>query len=219
MTGAGGGNVEMVDAFRPATPVSADLKSRLAGIFKKIGEKATTAKGLEELFDFSREFPMVDIQPHLARTSGAFQNYIKRGLGKVEAARAQQAAALAAATPSGRGVAQPAIEASPMPQMERTAAEVYRERLARILWGESAASSAPAPAAAASSTGLPTASAGLTTLRERMNRIAAKAGTARASAGVVAPRAPPDAQSTFDDLQARMERIRAGTKAARQQQQ
>jgi|TARA_B100001540_G_C15522689_1_gene513209 hypothetical protein len=52
-----------------------------------------------------------------------------------------------------------------------------------------------------------------------MNRIAAKAGTAGASAGVVAPRAPPDAQSTFDDLQARMERIRAGTKAARQQQQ
>ncbi len=221
VAGAGGGDVEMVDAFRPATPVSADLKSRLAGIFKKIGEKATTAKGLEELFDFSREFPMVDIQPHLARTSGAFQNYIKRGLGKVEAARAQQAAALAAATPSGRGVAQPAIEASPMPQMERTAAEVYRERLARIQRGESAASSAPAPApaAAASSTGLPTASAGLTTLRERMNRIAAKAGTAGASAGVVAPRAPPDAQSTFDDLQARMERIRAGTKAARQQQQ
>ena len=120
----------MTDAS-PPTPVSADLKSRLANIFKKIGEKSTTAKGLEELTDFSRAYPMVDIQPHLARTSGAFQGYIKRGLAKVEAARAQQAAAKAAATP-GRVLdndGAPAIAPSPMPQMERTAAEVYRERL------------------------------------------------------------------------------------------
>jgi cytoskeleton-associated protein 5 len=61
-----------------ATPVSADLKSELASIFKKIGEKASTARGLEELYDFSRAHPDVDIQPHLSRTSGAFQMYIKR---------------------------------------------------------------------------------------------------------------------------------------------
>jgi len=112
------------------------LKSRLANVFKKIGEKTTTAAGLEDLYDFSRQYPTVDIQPHLARTSVAFQSYIARGLRKVDAARAARAAALAAATPR-RAAAQmaapaPPIAPSPMPQMERTAAEVYRERLAKM---------------------------------------------------------------------------------------
>ena len=149
MAGAGG-DVEMTDAFRPPTPVSADLKSRLANIFKKIGEKSTTAKGLEELYDFS---PGVPDGGHsassTARTSGAFQGYIKRGLAKVEAARAQQAAAKAAATP-GRVLdndGAPAIAPSPMPQMERTAAEVYRERLAAMAAAKAAGGKA-APAAA-----------------------------------------------------------------------
>ena len=214
MVGAGG-DVEMTDAFRPPTPVSADLKSRLANIFKKIGEKSTTAKGLEELYDFSRAYPRVDIQPHLARTSGAFQGYIKRGLAKVEAARAQQAAAKAAATP-GRVLdndGAPAIAPSPMPQMERTAAEVYRERLAAMAAAKAAGGKAAPAAARPAST-----SAGLTTLRERMDRIAAKAagGAAGGATGGTAGGAgrAPDAQQTFEDLQARMERIRVGTSAA-----
>ena len=52
-------------AAAPPTSVSADLKSRLANVFKKIGEKTTTAAGLEDLYDFSRPYPTVDIQPHL----------------------------------------------------------------------------------------------------------------------------------------------------------
>ena len=123
-------------AAAPPTPVSADLKSRLANVFKKIGEKTTTAAGLEDLYDFSRQYPTVDIQPHLARTSVAFQSYIARGLRKVDAARAARAAALAAATPRRAAVQMaapaPPIAPSPMPQMERTAAEVYRERLAKM---------------------------------------------------------------------------------------
>ena len=123
-------------AAAPPTPVSADLKSRLANVFKKIGEKTTTAAGLEDLYDFSRQYPTVDIQPHLARTSVAFQSYIARGLRKVDAARAARAAAMAAARRRRAAVQMaapaPPIAPSPMPQMERTAAEVYRERLAKM---------------------------------------------------------------------------------------
>ena len=204
----------------PPTPVSADLKSRLANVFKKIGEKTTTAAGLEDLYDFSKQYPMVDIQPHLARTSAAFQSYIQRGLQKVETARAARAAALAAATPR-RAAAQmaapaPPIAPSPMPQMERTAAEVYRERLANMAASKKererrlSGGAAPAPAEARPAT----ASAGLMTLRERMDRIAAKAaGGAGVSHGAPGGSYPStsaaEQQVTFEDLQARMERIRA----------
>lgn len=215
----GDATAEPHPACAPPTPVSADLKSRLANVFKKIGEKSTTAAGLEDLYDFSRQYPMVDIQPHLARTSAAFQSYIQRGLQKVENARAARAAALAAATPR-RAAAQMAAPAapiapSPMPQMERTAAEVYRERLAQMAASKkererrlSGGASAPAEARPA------TASAGLTTLRERMDRIAAKAaggaGVSRgASGGSYPPASTAEQQVTFEDLQARMERIRA----------
>jgi len=192
-------------------------------VFKKIGEKTTTAAGLEDLYDFSRQYPTVDIQPHLARTSVAFQSYIARGLRKVDAARAARAAALAAATPR-RAAAQmaapaPPIAPSPMPQMERTAAEVYRERLAKMAASKKererrlsgGGQAAPAPAAGARPA---TASAGLTTLRERMDRIAAKAagnaGVAHdTSGGSVPPASAAEQRVTFEDLQARMERIRA----------
>ena len=210
-------------AAAPPTPVSADLKSRLANVFKKIGEKTTTAAGLEDLYDFSRQYPTVDIQPHLARTSVAFQSYIARGLRKVDAARAARAAALAAATPRRAAVQMaapaPPIAPSPMPQMERTAAEVYRERLAKMAASKKererrlsgGGQAAPAPAAEARPA---TASAGLTTLRERMDRIAAKAaGNARVahdiSGGSVPPASAAEQRVTFEDLQARMERIRA----------
>ena len=174
---------------RLATPVSAELKSELAGIFKMIGEKATTAEGLERLYDFSQAHPMVDTQSHLARTSGAFQNYIKKGLSKVEAARAAHRAAAGAASGAGTGDnSRPLIAPSPMPQVEKSAAEVYRERLARMQAakeGAAAAAGAGAGAGAGVGTnaaaaavavkgsvvagaGAGAASAGLSTLRERM---------------------------------------------------
>ena len=202
-TPIGGGDVEMMDAPAP-TPVSADLKSQLAGIFKKIGEKATTAKGLEELYDFSRVHPTVDIQPHLARTSGAFQNYIKRGLGKVEAARAAQAAS--AGFGGAVGGSASLIAPSPVPNMDRSAAEVYRERLARMAAAKGSAGPTPA-----SSGSRPAPSAGLTTLRERMDRIAAKASGTGSSSGVAgATSRTPDHAEAFSDLQARMAKIKAG---------
>lgn len=267
---AGGGDVEMHPAtptdvvMRPPTPVSAELKSELAGVFKMIGEKTSTIQGLERLFDFSRAHPGVDIQPHLARTSVAFQNYIKKGLSKVEVARAEKAATHpqgpfeAGASDSGAGgtVAAarrgaPLVAPSPMPQMEKSAAEVYRERLARMQAtketgvstasgmgaGSSARVAARVPARAASAgagarSGSSAASAGLTTLRERMDRIAAKAAGAGPAGGAGAaggslgngsngsgggigsgsPRVPRRMVDVnqVEVLQARMERIKAG---------
>lgn len=195
---------------KPATPVSAELKTELAGIFKMIGEKATTADGLERLYDFSNAHPSVDIQPHLARTSSAFQNYIKRGLAKVGAARAAQGEA-------GAAGAQPAIAPSPMPHMEKSAAELYRERLARMQSAKGAAASGAVAANGTGKTGA--ASVGLTTLRERMDRIAAKA--AGTGAGGVVTGGGASGPSTvkihvdqIEDLQARMERIKAGRSEA-----
>jgi cytoskeleton-associated protein 5 len=235
LSGAASADAETRAAV-PPTPVSADLKSRLANVFKKIGEKTTTASGLEDLYDFSKQYPMVDIQPHLARTSAAFQSYIQRGLQKVESARAQRAAMLAAATPrrAAAQMAEPAapIAPSPMPQMERTAAEVYRERLAAMAASKlererrlSGGLSQPNATATASTNGngvssvrSSAASAGLTTLRERMDRIAAKAAGGVSGGSFSSSRVPTmktsEQQLTFEDLQARMERIRANASSS-----
>lgn len=61
-----------------------EVKARLANIFKKIGDKASTELGLQELWQFQQEHPETDLTPHLARTSDQFRQYIQRGLTKVE---------------------------------------------------------------------------------------------------------------------------------------
>lgn len=49
-----------------------------------IGDKASTEKGLVELWHFQHDHPETDINPHLARTSTQFRHYIQRGLSKVD---------------------------------------------------------------------------------------------------------------------------------------
>ena len=49
-----------------------------------IGDKASTEKGLVELWHFQHDHPETDINPHLARTSPQFRHYIQRGLSKVD---------------------------------------------------------------------------------------------------------------------------------------
>ena len=61
-----------------------ETKARLANIFKMIGDKASTEKGLVELWHFQHDHPETDINPHLARTSTQFRHYIQRGLSKVD---------------------------------------------------------------------------------------------------------------------------------------
>ena len=61
-----------------------ETKACLANIFKMIGDKASTERGLVELWHFQRDHPETDINPHLARTSDQFRHYIQRGLSKVD---------------------------------------------------------------------------------------------------------------------------------------
>lgn len=216
----------------PPTTPSHDLKTQLAAIFRKIGDKATTAEGIEELFAFKQEQPGIDITPHLAKTSDAFQLYIQRGLAKVEASRSAGDLAAMARGPS------PSAE----PAAPQSAAEAYQERLQRVKAAHAAGltSSASFPSGAMQQSALagdsaagtappvPGSRQNLDALRERMRSIAAKGTTelpaARPTTAPVAASvaaAPDTAESSeqpaaaparpgvsLSELQARMARIR-----------
>ena len=62
--------------YKHTPPSMQETKARLAGIFKKIGDKATTERGLEELWQFQKDLPEVDINPHLAKTSPQFRSAV-----------------------------------------------------------------------------------------------------------------------------------------------
>ncbi len=126
--------VGAVGASGSSRTPSNDLKSQLAGIFRKIGDKGTTAEGIEELYAFKQAQPEIDITPHLAKTSDAFQLYIQRGLAKVEAAKSAAAAGgdAHAITRSGSGSALPADGAAGASAVPQSAVEAYQERLQRV---------------------------------------------------------------------------------------
>ena len=67
-----------------------DIKADLAQIFKKIGDKASSKQGLEELYRFQKECPHIDIETHLKKTSKEFQEYIRNGLQNVSSSSEQQ---------------------------------------------------------------------------------------------------------------------------------
>ncbi|KAL0039701.1 hypothetical protein WJX77_005628 [Trebouxia sp. C0004] len=73
------------------SPGSQETKARLANIFKMIGDKGSTERGLVELWHFQQDHPETDINPHLARTSSQFRHYIQRGLSKVDRRMANSA--------------------------------------------------------------------------------------------------------------------------------
>ncbi|KAJ4976564.1 hypothetical protein NE237_001670 [Protea cynaroides] len=62
----------------------AQLKQELAAIFKKIGDKQTSAIGLHELYRITQLYPQVDIFAQLQNASDAFRTYIRDGLAQVE---------------------------------------------------------------------------------------------------------------------------------------
>ncbi|XP_043688647.1 protein MOR1 isoform X3 [Telopea speciosissima] len=69
----------------PAThSADAQLKQELAAIFKKIGDKQTSAIGLHELYRITQLYPQVDIFSQLQNASDAFRTYIRDGLAQVE---------------------------------------------------------------------------------------------------------------------------------------
>eukprot|EP00899_Mesostigma_viride_P007986 jgi/Mesvir1/17189/Mv07609-RA.2 len=192
--------VDLTPAPTSATPSGvaaspmADLKSELAAVFKKIGDKATTAAGLEELYRFTKVHPEIDISPHLSKTSEAFRLYIQRGLAKVEAELRQREATGAAS--AAAGVA---------PGTVSTAAS-YKERL-RMLESSAPLAGGSGGAAAQGAPGGLTSTATLDSLRERMRSI--QAGHAVAPVG-----ADPAGQVTYappiSQLQESLSQVKAG---------
>ncbi|KAK9814323.1 hypothetical protein WJX72_004049 [[Myrmecia] bisecta] len=138
-------------------PGSGDTKPRLAAIFKMIGDKGSTERGLEELFLFQREFPDVDISPHLSKTSPQFRQYIERGLHKVEKRMSGGAGAVrenGAAAHAAPAASTPAAEPERLPAQQGALFTPVQELQ----------QAAAKPAASASPSRLEA-------LRERMNKI------------------------------------------------
>ncbi|CAD7700615.1 unnamed protein product [Ostreobium quekettii] len=97
------GHVSMNSMGSPSS--QDDVKADLAAIFKKIGDKNHSKAGMEELFQFQMEHPLVDIGPYLAGTSEAFKAYIERGISKIKSRRGQDSGADRAAANGTQQVA------------------------------------------------------------------------------------------------------------------
>lgn len=73
-------------AGAPANPDDPEAKRKheihlkLTSIFSDLTRKETTAKAMQDLFEFLETNPGEDLQPYLKDTSAVFQGYIKRGL-------------------------------------------------------------------------------------------------------------------------------------------
>lgn len=75
------------DSVKSPKRLSKSEHNILSEIFRKIGSKENTKEGLIQLYDFKQKHPEADIEPFLRKSSQFFQNYIERGLKKVEAER------------------------------------------------------------------------------------------------------------------------------------
>lgn len=100
-----------------AGELSQQTKDTLAAIFRKVGDKALTRDGIDDLYVFTLQHPEVDITPHLSKASDAFRLYIQRAL-----ARAAQTAA-------GRGGEETALDKT---ASEGTRLSALRERMRSI---------------------------------------------------------------------------------------
>ncbi|XP_042209857.1 cytoskeleton-associated protein 5-like isoform X2 [Homarus americanus] len=67
--------------------LSKTAHNTLSEIFRKIGSKENTKEGLIQLYEFKQKHPEADIEPFLRKSSQFFQNYIERGLKRVEMER------------------------------------------------------------------------------------------------------------------------------------
>ncbi|KAK4303692.1 hypothetical protein Pmani_024319 [Petrolisthes manimaculis] len=74
--------------------LSKSAHNTLSEIFRKIGSKENTKEGLIQLYDFKQKHPEADIEPFLRKSSQFFQNYIERGLKRVEMERLSEGKAI-----------------------------------------------------------------------------------------------------------------------------
>ncbi|XP_066968382.1 cytoskeleton-associated protein 5 isoform X2 [Macrobrachium rosenbergii] len=72
------------DSVKSPKRLSKTAHNTLSEIFRKIGSKENTKEGLIQLYDFKQKHPEADIEPFLKKSSQFFQNYIERGLKRVE---------------------------------------------------------------------------------------------------------------------------------------
>nr|XP_056713072.1 cytoskeleton-associated protein 5-like [Euleptes europaea] len=68
-------------------PVEDKVVTTLADIFKKINCKETARAGLEELYEYKKEYPEADLEPFLKKCSLLFRSYVKHGLAVMKSER------------------------------------------------------------------------------------------------------------------------------------
>ncbi|XP_064115377.1 cytoskeleton-associated protein 5-like isoform X2 [Macrobrachium nipponense] len=78
------GTTDSQDSVKSPKRLSKTAHNTLSEIFRKIGSKENTKEGLIQLYDFKQKHPEADIEPFLKKSSQFFQNYIERGLKRVE---------------------------------------------------------------------------------------------------------------------------------------
>ncbi|KAK8725453.1 hypothetical protein OTU49_010866 [Cherax quadricarinatus] len=78
---------DSVESGKSPKRLSKTAHNTLSEIFRKIGSKENTKEGLIQLYEFKQKHPEADIEPFLRKSSQFFQNYIERGLKRVEMER------------------------------------------------------------------------------------------------------------------------------------
>ncbi|XP_069178181.1 cytoskeleton-associated protein 5 isoform X4 [Procambarus clarkii] len=78
---------DSVESGKSPKRLSKTAHNTLSEIFRKIGSKENTKEGLIQLYEFKQRHPEADIEPFLRKSSQFFQNYIERGLKRVEMER------------------------------------------------------------------------------------------------------------------------------------
>ncbi|XP_069992448.1 cytoskeleton-associated protein 5 isoform X6 [Penaeus vannamei] len=78
---------DSAESVKSPKRLSKTAHNTLSEIFRKIGSKENTKEGLIQLYEFKQKHPEADIEPFLRKSSQFFQNYIERGLKRVEMER------------------------------------------------------------------------------------------------------------------------------------
>lgn len=112
-----------------------EIHLKLTAIFSDLTRKETTAKAMQDLFDFLEANPDADLDPYLRDTSAVFQGYIKRGLERQK--KLQEA----------RKAPKPNRRQSALSNVSSATTDALRQRLASLHSPtQSAASAMTAPA-------------------------------------------------------------------------
>lgn len=71
--------------LQPLQQPDQEAKVTLRSIFRQISNRETVQQGIQELYQFKKANPLVDLSSHMSQCSEHFQQYIKRALEKLDA--------------------------------------------------------------------------------------------------------------------------------------